>query len=206
LPLEVQGKLLRVLEDGLVTPEGADKPLAPVDVQVLAATNADVPQMIRRKEFRADLFHRMATLRVALPPLRERGEDIDLIAESVLEELAGEQQPRKLTRQELRCLHDYDWPGNVRQLRQVLLRAVKLGTPIAEVIAEERQLGLLTPAEADSDEETVLPRTIDDIRPIKEIQRQYAQRALTLHGGNLQQTAEALGIATNTLRTWLKQQ
>ena len=203
LPLEVQGKLLRVLEDGLVTPEGADKPGPPVNVQVIAATNEDLAAMIRHGEFRADLFYRLATYRLVVPPLRDRREDIDVIVDNVLEEQAQEGWPRKLTRQERQCLHDYEWPGNIRQLRQVLQRAVRMEIPVADSLAEDMSLGSLIPANS-KDCDGLLPGTIDDIRPIKEIQRLYAQRALELHGGNLRQTARALGVVENTLRTWLK--
>ena len=203
LPLEVQGKLLRVLEDGLVTPEGADKPVDPVDVRVIAATNADLPAMIRRNEFRADLFYRLATLRIVVPPLRDRREDIDVILENTLEELSEEGRPRKLTRAERQQLHEYDWPGNVRQLRQVLRRAAHMEMPVSDALAEDTALGNLSASESEGPED-ILPNSIDDIRPIKDIQRLYAQRALSLHGGNLRQTALALGVSVNTLRTWLK--
>ena len=204
LPMEVQGKLLRVLEDGLVTPEGADKPGPPVNVQVIAATNEDLAAMIRRNEFRADLFYRLATYRVAVPPLRDRREDLDVIVDNVLEEQAQEGWPRRLTRQERQCLHDYDWPGNIRQLRQVLQRAVRMEIPIAESLAEDTALGSLVPGGGE-DRDGLLPGNIHEIRPIKEIQRLYALRALALHGGNLRQAAKALDIAENTLRTWRKQ-
>jgi DNA-binding NtrC family response regulator len=204
LPLEVQGKLLRVLEDGLVTPEGADKPVDPVDVRVIAATNTDLPAMIRRNEFRADLFYRLATLRIVVPPLRDRREDIDVILEHALEQLGEEGRPRKLTRAERQQLHEYDWPGNVRQLRQVLRRAVLMEMPVSDALAEDTALGNLSASESKGTED-ILPNSIDDIRPIKVIQQLYAQRALSLHGGSLRQTALALGVAVNTLRTWLKQ-
>ena len=184
LPLEVQGKLLRVLEDGLVTPEGADKPDKPVDVRVIAATNADLPCMIRRNEFRADLFYRLATLRIVVPPLRDRREDIDVILDNALEELSEEGRPRKLTRAERQQLHEYDWPGNVRQLLQVLRRAVLMEMPVSDALAEDTALGNLSVSESGGPED-ILPNSIDDIRPIKEIQQIYARRALSLHGGNL---------------------
>ena len=89
LPLEVQAKMLRVLEDMAVTPEGADEVIANVDVLVIAATNRDLPAMIRITRFRADLFHRLSTLRIAMPPLRDRPDDIDAIVAKTLAELCA---------------------------------------------------------------------------------------------------------------------
>ncbi len=204
LPLEVQGKLLRVLEDRLVTPDGTDVPVGPVDVRVIAATNRNLPRMIRRKEFRADLFHRLATLRIVVPPLRDRREDIEVIVQNTLEELAEEGQQRSLTPQDCQTLREFDWPGNVRQLRQVLRRAALLDMPIPEIIREEAELGSLVPSE-DTEADDLLPSSVREIRPIKEIERRYAEQAVTLCGGNLRQAARALGVAVNTLRAWLKQ-
>jgi transcriptional regulator with PAS, ATPase and Fis domain len=206
LPLEVQGKLLRVLEDRLITPEGTDTPIGPVDVQVIAATNRDVPGMVRRKEFREDLFYRLAVLRIAVPPLRDRREDIDAVVESALAGLATDRRLRKLTRQDCQALCQYDWPGNARQLINVLRRAVYMDLAIADVIEEERQIASPTVLETPEDPKRLLPASACEVRPIKEVQQAYAARALALHGDNLRATAKALGIAVNTLRSWLRGQ
>ncbi len=203
LPLEVQGKLLRVLEDRMVTPEGADHPSARVDVQLIAATNCNLSELVRRGSFRTDLFYRLATVRIAVPPLRDRKQDIDAIIESTLEALAEEGRPRRLTEQDRKELLDYDWPGNVRQLIYVLRRVVYLDMPVSDAVAEERQLGPLAPGNDDAQADGLLPRVAGDIQPINNVQRRYAERALSLCGGNLTQTAQALGIAVNTLRSWL---
>jgi DNA-binding NtrC family response regulator len=139
---------------------------------------------------------------VAVPPLRERKEDLNAIIDHTLDDLAQEGFARKLSKLDRQELHAYDWPGNVRQLIQVLRRAVYLEVPIKDVLAEERQLGTLA-AEAKSD---FLPDSQGKIRPIKEIQREYAQRALDLLSGNYRKTARALGISVNTLRSWLEQE
>jgi len=112
LPLEVQAKLLRVLEEKAVVPEGADRAITNVDVLVVSATNRDLPAMIRSSGFRADLFHRLATLRIVLPPLREHPADLDGIAAKTLEQLAKRGWKRKLTKRDWASLREYNWPGS----------------------------------------------------------------------------------------------
>jgi len=203
LPAEVQGKLLRVLEDGWVTPEGSDEPKE-VDVRVVAATNRDLGAMIREGRFRDDLYHRMETLRIHVPPLREHTEDIPLIAEHVLVTLgaaAGAQRPAETDMEHLRA---YDWPGNVRQLIKLLKRATYLGMDIGAVIAEEHRLLSLAPAGTEGAEPGALfPERPEEIRPLREVQRAYARRALELNEGNQAATARMLKIAPNTLRAYL---
>ena len=201
LPLEVQAKLLRVVEDREIIPEGADRPTCEADVQVIAATGRDLPAMIRRTRFRADLFYRLSALRITVPPLRDRPDDIDAIIDQTLAELAEEGCPRKLTSHERRRLHAYDWPGNVRQLIQVLRRAGYLGLGVAAVLAEERRLGLhVHEEEADTDWS---PGCAEEVLRFDEVRRRYAQRALSACGGSLQAAARALGVSVNTLKGWL---
>lgn len=203
LPLEVQAKLLRVVEDRAIIPEGADRPTCEADVQLIAATGRDLPAMIRRGAFRADLFYRLSSLRISVPPLRERPDDLDEIIDETLGDLAEEGRPRKLTKQERKQLHAYDWPGNVRQLIQVLKRTVYLELRLQDAIAEERRLGPLVSCDDAGADCGLLPSSKDEILPMEEVRRRYAQQALSLCGGNLQATARALGIAVNTLRSWL---
>ena len=201
LPLEVQAKQLRVLEDGEVIPEGADAPAAKVDVRVLAATNRDLPALIRKGAFRADLYHRLSTLRLDVPPLRLHIKDVDAIIQPTLEALAGNGAVRKLTQKEYSAVYGYDWPGNVRQVIKLLKRAVYLEEPLDRLIAEERRLGALTAAPSDADDpDTLLPHTAGDIVPLDDVRSRYAARALELCNDNLTATAQTLGISVNTLR------
>ena len=199
LPLEVQAKMLRVLEDMAVTPEGADEAITNVDVLVVAATNRDLPAMIRRGEFRADLFHRLSTLRIHLPPLRDRPEDFDGIVTKTLGQLADKGWKRELTEQDRDCLGEYHWPGNIRQLIKVIKRAVYLNMEIVEVIEEERCLGSLEPEVESVARAAFLPRTVDEVRPLDEIRNVYARHALSLYRGNVHATARALEITDRTL-------
>lgn len=199
LPLEVQAKMLRMLEEMAVTPEGADEAVVNVDVLVIAATNRDLPTMIRRGEFRADLFHRLSTLRIHLPPLRERPEDVDGIVDRTLAQLAKRGYERVLSREDRASLTEYDWPGNIRQLIKVVKRAVYLEMPIADVIDEERRLGSLEVATEPAEPMTFLPKMVEDVRPLEEARNAYASRALALHHGNVHATARALQITDRTL-------
>ena len=204
LPLEVQAKFLRVIDDGEVIPEGADKPERKVSVRLLAATNRDISDMIRKGHFRADLFHRLTTLRVVVPPLRERKEDIDAIAARTLSEL-----PRS-------------WPSSQVDLERVrraaLLRLARkrppaqqgsqagdfMDMPIEEVLAEEKALGTLVFQQTSAPGgDTLTPQDAEAIRPMEEVRRAYARKAFELYHGNWTATAKALGVAQNTLRALL---
>ena len=203
LPPEVQAKLLRVLEDGWVTPEGSDRPRK-VDVRVVAATNRDLPAMIRRGAFRADLYHRLDTLLIRVPPLRDHMEDVEAIARQLLPTVMPEGREFRLTARDVKHLRGYDWPGNVRQLIKVLKRSVYLGMPLREAIDEERRLGPLVEQQESATPPCPLwPHTADQVRPMDDVKRDYAARALELHANNIAATARALGIAINTLRSYV---
>jgi len=204
LPMDVQAKFLRVLEDGWVTPEGSDEPRQ-VDVRVLAATNRELPALIREGKFRPDLYHRLDILQVRVPPLREHIEDVGQIVEHVLDALEHGNETKRLAKRDLQLLREYGWPGNVRQLIKVIKRSQYLGLPIKAVLDEEQSLGALVEGtEQESDDGLVWPMTVDQVQPLRDIRRAYAVRALALHHGNYTATARALGIAVNTLRAYLE--
>jgi DNA-binding NtrC family response regulator len=205
LPLEVQAKLLRVIEDGLVTPEGADTPRPRVSVRILAATNKPLPVMIRSGAFRDDLFHRLATLRVHVPPLRERMDDLKSIVEHRLEMLKGEGYSRRFSEADYQALRSYSWPGNVRQLLKLVDRAVLLGMLPKEVIDEEESLGeLVTYMGEESapreDGGIDLPASPGEVRPMADVTRHYARHTWEICDRNYTQAARLLGLSTNTLR------
>lgn len=195
LSLEVQAKLLRVLESQEVVPEGSDGPPRQVDVRVVVATHRDLPAMIRAGTFRADLYHRVSTLRLAIPPLREHASDIPEI-------LAMTGPGAALSAAELEALKAYPWPGNVRQLLKLVQRARHMGLAVREALVEEAALGPLVP-EAATGTDPFLPRCPAEVRPIDEVIRTYAAGALALFDGNKTATAKALGVAPNTLRRHL---
>ncbi len=121
LPASIQPKLLRVLEDGQITPVGHTG-TRPVDFRLIAATSRDLEQEIERRDFRADLFYRIAVVRIRLPPLRERPEDLPLLVRSFLKETRAKtgKSVTQVDDEAMGLLLRYDWPGNVRQLRNVV--------------------------------------------------------------------------------------
>jgi DNA-binding NtrC family response regulator len=138
LPLDLQPRLLRVLEQQRVRPIGATAYRA-VNVRILAATNRDLTEEVRAGRFRGDLFHRLAVVRVAMPPLRARKEDLPLLLEALL---MNEQV--EVSQEALSLLGAYDWPGNVRELSNALARARSLSPGSGKI--EPHQLGLVAPA------------------------------------------------------------
>lgn len=129
LPLPLQAKLLRVLEDNEVRPVGGTR-VRKVDMRFIAATNRDLEAKVREGSFRQDLYYRLAVIKIAVPPLRERREDIPLIARHLLAKLSSELgKPRcYFDENALRLLQDYTWPGNARELRNVIERAIMIAT------------------------------------------------------------------------------
>ncbi|HZH14207.1 MAG TPA: sigma 54-interacting transcriptional regulator, partial [Archangium sp.] len=128
LPLEVQPKLLRFLENGEIFPLGETRP-AQVDVRVIAATHRDLGQLVREGRFREDLYYRLQVVPVRVPPLRERREDIIALARHFVGQLTLEgQEPPQLGPDALAALVAHPWPGNVRELRNVIERSLAFGS------------------------------------------------------------------------------
>jgi len=196
LPLVHQAKLLRVLDDGEIRPVGSDRS-RPVSVRYIAATNRSPAELLASGELREDLYYRLRGFQIDLPLLRERREDIALLAEHFLEDRNAKVTPRALA-----ALEDCAWPGNVRQLRNVLLSAAAVaGGPSID----ERHLDLsvassrsprVTPAPPLAPERTIVM--------LEDMERETIARALEAHGGNLTRAAQALGIHRSTLRRKLR--
>ena len=189
-----QVKLLRVLQHREVIPVGATEAV-PVNARVMAATNRDLEEEIRRGGFRADLYYRLNVISISLPPLRQRKEDIPLLAESFLKRTADQagEPPKTLTAESVQALADYSWPGNVRELEHALERAAILtkGATIAPSALPERILDRAAKPLV-NDEPQANP-TLDTI------ERAYIKWVLESEGGNKSRTAEVLGIDPSTL-------
>ncbi len=195
LPLSLQAKLLRLLEDKEIRRVGGTKPRT-VDVRILAATNAHLAERVREKTFREDLFFRLSTVVLRLPPLRERGDDLMLIAQAVLERLAREHRLRvpRLTPDVCRQLRRHPWPGNVRELKNALERALLLSPP-GELNADE----LLPPADPEVQGEGPIPFPA----PLHQITSAAARATVKLCGGNRSESARRLRISSRRLRRLL---
>jgi DNA-binding NtrC family response regulator len=202
LPPEVQAKLLRVLEDGRVERVGASGKTRTVNVRLIAATNRKLARLTAEGLFREDLFHRLDVLPLEIPPLRERREDIAGLAQSAWSRLKTSDKRwagRELGRRDTEALEEYHWPGNVRQLKKLLWRALAFDQPAAEALAEERQRLAADQGAGSPD----LPETTEGIEPLDRFRRRYALRALSLLDGNRAATARKLNISVNTLKAWI---
>ena len=129
MPLELQASLLRVLEEKKIVRIGGSK-LIPVNVRIIAATNKDLENEVKRNRFRRDLYYRLGVIRITLPPLRERRNDILLLAEKFIEKHSKRlnKSPMKMTPEVTKAFLDYAWPGNIRELQNVIEGAILLGS------------------------------------------------------------------------------
>ena len=196
LPLELQAKFLRVLQDKQVRRVGGTKSRK-VDVRIIAATHEDLSRHIQDGRFREDLYFRLSVITLTLPPLRERGDDLMLIVDALLKELAEHHDlpVPDVTPQARRSLLDYHWPGNVRELKNAVERALLLSAP-----------GELDPHELRPQSETIarqggpipFPAHLDDITVAA------ANAMLGLANGNRSEAARRLGISRRRLRRLLE--
>jgi len=187
-----QVKLLRVLQEREYEPLGSTRPLK-ADVRVIAATNADLKAEIAAGRFRADLYHRLDVVEVALPPLRERGDDVLLLADRFLAHAATrhERTLRGFTDAARRALLAHAWPGNVRELEHAVERAVILAHGDFLDEPDLRLAGASEPAPPASGAPRV--ETLDDV------ERATVERALRDHGGNVTRAAQTLGLSRQAL-------
>jgi DNA-binding NtrC family response regulator/TolB-like protein/tetratricopeptide (TPR) repeat protein len=193
LPLMLQAKLLKALEEQSVRRLGSTRSEA-IDIWIISATNADLGAAVRAARFREDLYHRLAVIRLSLPSLRERPEDIEILAEHALARACAAYglPPRRLSSEALVTLHAHRWPGNVRELNGVIERAV-LSSQDAVIGAEALRLDVAAPASADETRGALREEIAD-------LERRRLAEALTRTGWNISRTATELGIARNTLR------
>lgn len=208
MPLEFQVHLLRVLQEKEILRLGGSRPI-PVDVRIIAATHRDLAQMVREGRFRADLFYRLNVVSVAIPPLRERRDDIPLLLEHFVKRFADKynrSRPQLDPELEAFLVHRYDWPGNVRELENAVEHAVLFCTggridishfppAIAHAYHTDRQ------GQTRGSWSTQPAGTRDD-RAAQE--RQRLLQVLSETGGNLSEAARRLGIARTTLYRKLK--
>jgi PAS domain S-box-containing protein len=212
LPLELQGKLLRVLQEGEFEPVGGSR-TRKVDVRVLAATNRDLKAAMESGAFREDLYYRLAVFPLHLPPLRERGEDVVLLASAMLDRMARRlgRRPEALSEEDVRSLRAHSWPGNIRELRNLVERALitSRGEPvrIADLLSSPGT-GKAAPAEEPGAEPT--PGTLREILTedqVRDFQRENMVAALHRCDGRVggrNGAAELLGISPSTFKSRMK--
>lgn len=194
LPLALQPKLLRVLESRMIRPVGGNREI-PVDVRIVAATHRDLERLVATGEFRDDLYYRLNVIELVLPPLRDRGNDVLLLAQRMLEEFAGRfgKQVSGLAEPAAAALLRHDWPGNVRELRNVMERAVALARHdriTVEDLPEKLRHGRGSLLPLDTEEELL---------PLAEVEARHIRRVLAAVDGNRTRAAAILGLDRKTL-------
>ncbi len=216
MPLDLQAKLLRVLQEKEVTRTGGSATI-PVDVRIVAATNQDLQEKVRSKEFREDLFYRLNVLPLQLPPLRNRREDIPLLVDFFIERarLDHAMTTHGCTDEAMLLLKNYDWPGNVRELENTILRACLLTPDQVLTPGDFPDLAReATTQESDSSLESIIARKLNASLSQMEVNELNNLYEMVLHQmerpliriilektrGNQVRAAEILGINRNTLR------
>jgi two-component system, NtrC family, nitrogen regulation response regulator NtrX len=200
MSLITQAKLLRVLQEGIVTPVGSSEP-RPVDVRIVSATSKNLPEEIARGTFREDLYHRINVLTVAVPPLRNRREDIPELAEHFLRlaSVENDVKPKRLSPRAVDLLIQMPWQGNVRELRNLMERLVVLVAK--DVVGQQEVMDVLQMPGVRAEETNPLPLRQARAR----FERQYILYRLTANRGNLGNTARELGIERTNLYRKMKQ-
>jgi two-component system nitrogen regulation response regulator NtrX len=199
MSLRTQSKVLRVLDEQRFEPVGAAESVQ-VDVRVVAATNKNLDEEIQRGNFREDLFYRLNVIPFFVPPLRDRREDIPLLADHFMREFttAYGRKPKELTAEACRLLGEYHWPGNVRELKNLIERIVILNP---QVRVDARHIPL-HPARRQPD------RTVDRFGSLQEVreaaEREYILKKLEETNGNVTRTAELLGLERSNLYRKMK--
>ncbi len=199
MSLKTQSKVLRALDEQKFTPIGDDEPLK-VDVRIIAATNKDLDEEISRGNFREDLFYRLNVIPFYVPPLRERKEDIPLLARHFLKEFSAaySRRSREITEDAIEVLMRYSWPGNVRELRNVIERLVIMNPTVLKI--ERKHLPPLM--HRDGSRTTSGFSTLHQARAAYE--RDYILKKLDENHGNVSRTAEVLGLERSHLYRKMK--
>lgn len=198
MPLEMQAKLLRVLQEGEVVRLGDDRPRR-VDVRVIAATNTDLMEEVRNRNFREDLYFRLNVVEIFIPPLRERKGDLPLLVEHILARTAAQlRRPFiRISQEAMDIIGSYDWPGNVRELENCLERALILCEgDLIEVEHLPRQLMMHREGRAWEEHQE---------RPLHEWEEQIILKTLERCGGNISQCARRLGVSRSTLHRRMRE-
>jgi len=208
MPLDIQVKLLRVLEDRKITRLGSNEEFD-VNVRLVAATNADLKQMVTDKRFREDLYYRLSVVRIELPPLRDRQGDLDLLMNHFIKELSERygKEVQGFSRRARHALFEYDWPGNIRQLRNAVERMMVLDTDglldVDDLPDEVAELaGELTEEEVAngvSGADHLIGKNLH------EVEKHYISKALELTDGKREEAAKMLGIGERTLYRKIKE-
>lgn len=214
MPLLLQAKLLRALQDGWIRPVGQEREVQ-VDVRIIAASHQDLKQAVTEGRFREDLYYRLETFALNLPPLREREEDIDYLAQRFLRLSALAQQKRVsgFSRTALNALRGYAFPGNVRELQNIVERALvfcdadrieleHLPERVVQPAAQADTVAMSMPGAGEAEQALLAGGVWPSL---DELQKRYVRFILSETGGNKRRAAALLGIGRRTLYRWLEE-
>ncbi|MBM3505257.1 MAG: sigma-54-dependent Fis family transcriptional regulator [Alphaproteobacteria bacterium] len=213
LPLDIQAKLLRTLQDGEIDPVGSKRPVH-VNVRVISATNRDLAQLVREERFREDLYYRLNIFPIYIPPLRERREDVPMLIDLFIKRFAASEGKKVagLAPGVLDRLTSFSWPGNARQLENTIFRAVVLADGTSLTLGDFPQISHqlaresgAAPSMATAAGVAPTPYVIPalgvngSLRPLQEIEDDMIRLALERHNGQMSEVARRLGIGRSTL-------
>ncbi|CAI2718098.1 sigma-54-dependent transcriptional regulator [Nitrospina watsonii] len=207
-PLSIQVKLLRVLQEKEFTRVGGTKTIK-VDLRIIAASNRDLVQAVKDKEFREDLYYRLKVIHISIPPLRQRKEDISLLVHHFInkycEEYQGEKKMKSISPEAIKALENYDWPGNVRELENVMERAVVLETQDTIQVSSlpEELLGASTSV-ADNIVPPLTDEPIDLESTLDKIEKKMLLGALDKSDGMINKAAKLLNLSFRSMRYRVK--
>ena len=192
LTFPLQAKLLSALENRAIVPVGSNKPVA-IDIRLISATNCDLEDLVTNQQFRQDLLYRLNTIRIEVPPLRERGEDIELLATFFLKKFEKKYHKThlRLSADAIRKLSKYHWPGNVRELQHSMEKAV--------ILSEGNNINAV-----DFNFRTGSSHKDGQAFTLEEMEKQMIETALDKHKGNLSHVANHLGVSRQTLYNKIK--
>lgn len=190
LPLNMQAKLLRVLEEKAIRPVGANKEV-PINVRIIAASNKDLQEEVNQGRFRQDLFYRLNVLRIELPALRDRIEDIKTLAKYFITTLSADLGllPTVIRSADIQALESYSWPGNVREFKNLIERSLLLGISPLECLNQNQSA---------SSQDLTLP-VVTSSMTLQEIEKTHILNVLDACDGNQSEAARRLGVARKTL-------
>jgi len=208
MPVDTQVRLLRVLEERKITRLGSNEEI-PVNVRVVAATNANLKTMVEEKRFRIDLYHRINVITIHLPPLRERRGDIPLLLDHFSKELCEQygKEVQGFSRPAREALLSFDWPGNIRELRNAVERMVVLDIDgLLDVDDLPDDIAAVT-TQRDGDGSPASVSGADALigKPLSDVEKYYIQRTLELTDGRRAEAAQLLGIGERTLFRKIKE-
>lgn len=205
---QLQGSLLRLIEERQIRPVGSDRTVS-VDVRLIAATNEDLQRLVKEGSFRQDLYYRLSVFAIALPPLRERREEIPLLAHHFVEQYAEELEKEiaGITPQAMAALEAHDWPGNVRELENVVERAVLLAdhTIDLDTIPLGGPHSSIDWDDVPDDARTLAVRKKEiRARSVDQLERLFVLKALRSSGGNVSEAARSVGMQRPNLHALMR--